>query len=478
MGSYDVSCGITRLSIHCGDDCVLLPLISPRVLNQKKFKLERLGYSKIKPTSMILYTYDIWEPFCLPIRGKYNDYGSLEEIIKDKNTEIIENYFGIPIEDFVAIITDVRRDVYDTYSALYPIFFDYRDDMGWDVPFETLLLHCGFEKNEENNNYSLDDCVITIAEDGKKAVMKIGDDSWDLDISYNKEGFLKEYRNQTGHYLGVSKDKIEKLELLNCVGGMFILGEAYDFYALNKLGKMNICKDFDVTKFFLEDNGFVPNDDYSIYTKVVKGKTLTAKMGYGGVESLNDKRCYSVKDFCKTYKKETDEKIDLSKYKGLDSEDWNVVEFERTFRKVLSNSKKISRLFDDEKNINLDSDEVYDKFINENFSILSFYCENEIYKYEWFKKFESLRQIYMKDVLKFNVLDKMSEFFRLMRAISLSNILLMPTYCGTQCGCTEAEMKLSLITNRIIEKRVETYKEEWEDFEMPDLEHGFDEKFY
>ena len=51
-----------------------------------------------------------FSPFGFPIRGRYDDYGHLHEICRDKNVEQLEEFFGIPIEDIINNIGRVRED--------------------------------------------------------------------------------------------------------------------------------------------------------------------------------------------------------------------------------------------------------------------------------------------------------------------------------------------------------------------------------
>jgi len=84
MGSFSVYCSISNISITSGQKCVLLPL--------KK----RKDYE----------TYLPYLPATLPIFGEYDDYGSIEQIEKDKNTELIEEHFGVSIDEFTSFIID------------------------------------------------------------------------------------------------------------------------------------------------------------------------------------------------------------------------------------------------------------------------------------------------------------------------------------------------------------------------------------
>lgn len=97
MGHWSVYCSISRIAITSGRKVALIPLVESSYIN----------------------TYDKYSPFTLPIFGEYNDYGDIENIIEDKNTKTIEDYYGCNIQDFCNFITDVRRDFNDKYSNWY-----------------------------------------------------------------------------------------------------------------------------------------------------------------------------------------------------------------------------------------------------------------------------------------------------------------------------------------------------------------------
>ncbi len=83
MGSWSVYCGLSNISIVSGNDCVLLPL-----------KNETFSEG---PCSAI---------YALPIFGKYNDYGGIENIVEDDHTKFIEDHLGITIDEFCIFLVD------------------------------------------------------------------------------------------------------------------------------------------------------------------------------------------------------------------------------------------------------------------------------------------------------------------------------------------------------------------------------------
>jgi hypothetical protein len=83
MGSWSVYCGISNITITSGQECVFIPL--------KKNDNYR-GYMPFMPAT-------------LPIFGEYDDYGGIENIVKDNNTELIAKHFNCEIEEFCYFLT-------------------------------------------------------------------------------------------------------------------------------------------------------------------------------------------------------------------------------------------------------------------------------------------------------------------------------------------------------------------------------------
>lgn len=93
MGSWSVCCGISNIAITSGNECCILPI-------KKSVDSETRE----------------WKPATLPIFGRYNDYGGIEDIVKDDNTEFIEKHFGVSIDDFCTFLVD-GKFTYDRDEA-------------------------------------------------------------------------------------------------------------------------------------------------------------------------------------------------------------------------------------------------------------------------------------------------------------------------------------------------------------------------
>lgn len=84
MGCWSVYCGLSNITITAGHKCVLLPL-------KKNNRYE--GYLPYLPAT-------------LPIFGEYDDYGGIENIEQNENTEFIEKHFDCTIEEFCVYFTN------------------------------------------------------------------------------------------------------------------------------------------------------------------------------------------------------------------------------------------------------------------------------------------------------------------------------------------------------------------------------------
>lgn len=75
MGCWNETCGITQMPIYSGDPVVLVLLT----------KVDR----HTENHGGFCYSNDVWTPKYLPVFGEYDDYGSLENIEENWNTQFI-----------------------------------------------------------------------------------------------------------------------------------------------------------------------------------------------------------------------------------------------------------------------------------------------------------------------------------------------------------------------------------------------------
>ena len=228
MGCFNVACSISNISIGAGDDVVFIPLVPPR------FGRERYNH-------MLIYPYDLHNPFCLPVRGKYNDYGGLEEVVQDDNTEIVEKFLGITIEELMDCIS--RKGVYDTFSKMSEKFlpaFKLLANFSNKVD-EAFFNAFGFIKLADIDGvitYEYGDKLlpyfITLSETEINIVDVEGTVKGTISFEHRKldaylfDDVLKVFANLSKYYVGVPEEKQDVVRLIESMSGMFIAGEIYD----------------------------------------------------------------------------------------------------------------------------------------------------------------------------------------------------------------------------------------------------------
>lgn len=95
MGSFNVCCSISNLSINGGDKVKFIPL--------KSKSGKDVAYIK---ESMLMYSNCFFNPALLPVTGYYNEYGRVVDIERDDNVLAIEKYYKRPIEEILNDITE------------------------------------------------------------------------------------------------------------------------------------------------------------------------------------------------------------------------------------------------------------------------------------------------------------------------------------------------------------------------------------
>lgn len=101
MGSFFSSCSLSSMTLSHQETSVQLLVRTP------------LNSENLEPKNMIVsnnLSQSFYSPFAFPIKGKYSDYGYIEDIQKDHNTDILEKYFNMTIED---IIRNIGSDGYN-----------------------------------------------------------------------------------------------------------------------------------------------------------------------------------------------------------------------------------------------------------------------------------------------------------------------------------------------------------------------------
>ena len=114
MGSFNVACSVSNLSLNCGDEVVYIPLEINEYPN---------GIGDGNHT--LIYQHCFYSPVTLPLFGTYDDYGRLD-LVEDANLKLVKKHFNIESND--DIFGDVKaftsgmfvhRKVYDALASVY-----------------------------------------------------------------------------------------------------------------------------------------------------------------------------------------------------------------------------------------------------------------------------------------------------------------------------------------------------------------------
>lgn len=112
MGHFSHNCKLTGIPITGGTKVVLFPMtMRPYLGDNSEKNLKKFGTTYQCSNDTIRMKFS---PCWLPIKGEYDDYGGMENIEHDDNTKVLEDYYGLTIEQIVGVITCHRKD--DGYS--------------------------------------------------------------------------------------------------------------------------------------------------------------------------------------------------------------------------------------------------------------------------------------------------------------------------------------------------------------------------
>lgn len=135
MGSFHATCAISHMTLY--RQRTSIQLLIPMYGDDDISLAEHKNLICSNEGAQTLYS-----PFGFPIHGRYDDYGRIDEIERDKGVEDLEKFFGIRIEEIIAKINRAKDGEIegikngDTYLKLGMAF--YRTEVlehlqrGWD----------------------------------------------------------------------------------------------------------------------------------------------------------------------------------------------------------------------------------------------------------------------------------------------------------------------------------------------------------
>lgn len=211
MGSFNLSCGISKLPIKRGDEVVFIAISSQKdYRDQKNIKLPN--------TQMLIHHNDLYDFALFPIIGRYDDYGSIEDIKINSNTRFLEKKYNKSIDEIMSTITN-NHSVFNLSNI-------------WDMKIvegNTIedFKNLGFEfVNDSKTEMINKDFKIKLDLNSDKVIVNYYNESFKLENYHNLQ---EEVFEKFELILGI-KDINEHYSLkhLYGMGGMFVNKEIYD----------------------------------------------------------------------------------------------------------------------------------------------------------------------------------------------------------------------------------------------------------
>lgn len=226
MGYFSVTCGISSLPISEGDSIGMV-LLMPN------------EGSSLLPSRSLSMNTDAYKPFSAPIYGEYNDYGGLDNIVRDDTVTLLEEYFGLNIDTILECI-DVDRSIYSSYNPIFKHLYNGKINFNrWNATAEENMTAIGFTPME-NGDFSYREHVVRLTNvplvgypdvNGifeYDAIDSNGNKTRIQDQTQSFDDFMDSFTKMTGIYFGYNKADLKKIEIFTKMSAMFFKKDIFD----------------------------------------------------------------------------------------------------------------------------------------------------------------------------------------------------------------------------------------------------------
>lgn len=286
MGHFSHNCKLTGLPITGGTPVALIVMqMSNALYENSEDSLRKFGTTYMCSNDGTRLKF---KPIWLPIKGDYDDYGGITNIIEDDNTKMLEKYYDLSIYEIMAVVTSGRKD--DGYDDALKVI---KEDVTYPEDWIEGENHFKYYQRTQNDpmpfgNGIYPDCSgkdggFTIVRDGER--IEASKEQYDADFKLIHEQYARyqewsknnpdpedDYKN--------AKYKDRYKELIT-YSGMWVHGEVYDKIANSKSNSYRFSSDMDLgSPELLEYLGFkydgkskdprynkkFTKDDFTVYT--------------------------------------------------------------------------------------------------------------------------------------------------------------------------------------------------------------------
>lgn len=467
MGSFNISCAVSHLTISPGDKCVFIPL---RPIKYRADRDRQGGFIVTNNGACAVY-----RPATMPIYGTYDDYGNLRDIEENVTTEALKEYNWPHVE-----MMEVINSGADLYSSDISYWMDEKIaklvSSYKDVNLEKDLTSIGFNKSNDNDTYMYPghDAKVKIINNQRKEnsfptfqiILNYPEPMAESRI-YTFSDILKEYHKKTGYLIGFGANE-KKVKRLRKLSGYFVRRDIYEFMAAKYLGR-----DYGGDDTFGEFHHITE----AALTKLGFIKSKNEERNYisgSDKERYNQIYCYpnvtkyqiraDVSGFCHIFDVKKDKFLNVSVY----TPNYIVKEFSKLAEIQFPDDVK-TLLAKKTIEVNYDYSRLYVK--DQYNMMISRYFSDELGIHCLFDHFDKVKATTFYNVYKKHFkhpqfpieLVKLNNFVNNLFA---TNRMLYPSVIGHQCGEIEADVELSkFIANAADEKYKEhlAFMKEYED---------------
>ena len=518
MGCFDVGCAISRIGIKYNEPAFFLFLIPTTSYPHSFANMER--DVKIAPGTALSYggPTGLYQPFCLPIRGIYNDYGALENVVRCATVEFLEKRYGCELSSIFEI---VHRNEYMTPHSkeIFALYGMSGVSLDGDITSDWLL-SVGFVSTDKNRFMECDTEVYEEYQhpDSKFAyVSKQGDEFYihrrdklqdensfkKLQVRTDRKDFCEQFYRESsfalseGVLLGINPDKTQEAKELTKLSGCFIDAELYD--ALTDDWNDGDCLDSYMNHFMLDIMGFefVATFDRDNKELVDEGYPLTfreeGKMVYRHPASpdflftvsnthskcvemykskdipLNEKHKiphykkgksyhpFSIRGFAEMFESETGHALDISKISSVKSIDI----FLRRCADVIVRRRNLAEKVNNDKE---GSSKEFIRFFMRLTEGLNDSEKDVVGALGWMPFFNGMYGdgIISNDTV---IREQIARFKKLVRHMWSANILFIPSVSHGQHCDYQNQFNFYEIVRNVAEKKYQKYKEEYDEEE-------------
>lgn len=248
MGSFDVACVISDLSIGYGDKVGFMLIEDSAVLNDYKAR------NLVPEPGWIHYGLEDegYKPFLPPVFGEYNDYGYVTNVEETETSRFIENLFGKPIETVIKCVGS-NRDIYSSHSEIFESYFvGDKTFSNYDANTKESLTALGFIHSATKDGrdafafgrYSL----VSLDDKGDKySILDVERERTVLESFYARglTELLSIFGHYTNLYPGFESEHYWAIRKLHRLSGTFFLKEIYTQMSTSK----RVIERFRVNRF-------------------------------------------------------------------------------------------------------------------------------------------------------------------------------------------------------------------------------------